>query len=415
VKEAEVLLLKAQNKDKNNVETCIALGRMYLKKGIEDLAKYQFTNATNINPKFVEGYYELAKMDVGKGRTLYDDALTNNNAAKKEEAGKFFKSGIELYGKAIGADANFAPAYRERGDVYQLYNQYQLARDDYKKYLELTKNDTRAKVLYVKFLYICGNYQETIDEINSIKDTTTVLMRRLKGYSYFKTGQFESAEKAMADYFTNTKPDFYMYDDYELYGRTFKVLGNMEKAEEQFMNAIKMDSTRLAVLDTLTEFYDKAKDYKNQARLLQKSIDIRKSTDYRDFYYLGTAYYYAKDSINAEKAFVQAIKGNESYEPSHYWLGNVLKKQKRTADAVVEYEKVMTLLEAKPKETLKKTEKDHLINATLIVTSYYYNPDKEHPTNDCVKAKPYMVKLSQLVDFEAADYAYWKNALQQCP
>ena len=415
VKQAEVYLLKAQNKDKTNVETAIALGRMYLKKGIKELAKNQFNNATTINPKFVEGYYELAKMDVNEGRELYDVALSTDNKAKKEEANKLFKSGIELYGKAIAADANFAPAYRERGEVYQLYNQYQLARDDYKKYLELTKNDTRAKVLYVKFLYLCGNYQETIDEINKITDTTTVLMRRLKGYSYFKTGQYEEAKKAMADYFANTKEDFQMYEDYELYGRTFKQLGDLAGAEAQFMKAIKMDSTRLGVLDTLSDHYDKIKDYKNQARILQKSIDLRKSTDYRDFYYLGIAHYYAKDSVSAEKAFTEAIKGNDAYEPSHYWLANSLKKQKKLAEAAVEYEKVMTLLEAKPKDTRKKSENDHLAYATQFVAGYYLDPDKDGANFDCAKAKPYLVKLSALIDFEAADNAYWKAAMQQCP
>ena len=69
---------------------------------------------------------------------------------------------------ALKIDPNFAPAYRELAEVFYLQKKIEDAKTNYKKYLELSKNNASARLRYASFLYFSKSYPEALAELNQI-------------------------------------------------------------------------------------------------------------------------------------------------------------------------------------------------------------------------------------------------------
>lgn len=75
-----------------------------------------------------------------------------------------------MYKKAEGIDATFAPAYREKAELYHLAGQKANAVESYKKYLELNNSD-EARERYAGFLVNNKQYTEAIAEVEGLQKT----------------------------------------------------------------------------------------------------------------------------------------------------------------------------------------------------------------------------------------------------
>lgn len=82
--EAEKLLLKAIEEDKNFVEPHIALGYLYMEQGKKDKGIYHLQQAVNLNPKFFpRNFFDLGVAQLMSG--LYEDAKKNLETYTKFE------------------------------------------------------------------------------------------------------------------------------------------------------------------------------------------------------------------------------------------------------------------------------------------------------------------------------------------
>ena len=125
---------------------------------------------------------------------------------------------IPRFEEAIALNADYAPAYRELGAMYTLAGRNDKAKENFKKYLELTKGNIPAKIIYVKALFYTGEYDEVIKNVEEIfaVDKSKSYMNRIAGYSCFekKDADYNKALSYMEALFKTVSPDRIIKKDY---------------------------------------------------------------------------------------------------------------------------------------------------------------------------------------------------------
>ena len=102
--------------------------------------------------------------------------------------GRALLAAIPYFLEAINLNANYAPAYRELGQVYWLAGRYDQSKENFNKYLELTAGNIPAKILYVKSLFYAKDYEAVIKNVEEIflVDKSRTYMNRIAGYSSYE-------------------------------------------------------------------------------------------------------------------------------------------------------------------------------------------------------------------------------------
>lgn len=257
--EAKKILYDMPSRDPENPAPHIALGGYYKKSGVPELAIEEFEKAKSKDATYVPAYVALAELYLDEGKK-------NNDA-------QMLADGLKNANEAVKLNAEFAPAYRVRGELYLIAKEYQRARDDLKKYVSLTDGDLKAQVRYASFLFLSENYQEAIDELVRLKkDTVTNVMLRLEGMSYNQIGELDKAEAAMNQYFERVqKEEYRLWQDYDAMGDIYRSKGNLEKADEFYQKAILKDDSRAEKFEELAEaYYKEARGHQRAAFNLRK-------------------------------------------------------------------------------------------------------------------------------------------------
>ena len=70
--------------------------------------------------------------------------------------------------KRFSLNANYAPAYRELGQLYWRAGRLEQSKANFKKYLDLTEGNIPAKTRYVNSLFYAGDYDEVIKNVEEI-------------------------------------------------------------------------------------------------------------------------------------------------------------------------------------------------------------------------------------------------------
>lgn len=252
IAKAKQLLYAYRTQDSEDPRTYIMLGEYYKVQGVPDLAIEELENAITKDPSYVPAYTGLAELYYERG--------------KETRSSEDYQKGAEMVQKAIELNPDFAPAYRIRAELFlisTLDDRYDRARSDIERYLELAGNDLKAKVRYIQFLFLTGDHQLVLDEMNAI-DTTTNVLRRLKGMSLAELEQYDDAKVAMEDYFANTKEQYYIALDYEVYGDIFRKQGNLAEADVHYQKAMSLKPA-----DYESFYEDLADEYKAAARAIE--------------------------------------------------------------------------------------------------------------------------------------------------
>lgn len=417
INDAEVVLTRAQVKDPKNPKSYIALGDMYFGKGIKELAVSQYKKATDLDAKFTEGYFRLGQMKIKEADEINKKRVAETDTAKKalltKQASATYQSGVEFFTQAINSNPEFAPAYRDRGDMYARLRNVTKARDDYQKYVALAKKDIKARTQYCKFLYLTESYKEAIPEIESVlKDTTTSAMLRLLGYSYLETGNTAKAKESMEKYFAFIKPEYTIEDDYVVMGNIYRNMNDVPNMVLNYEKAMDKDSSKWDLLnpliDSLAARKNRATDETvkkgfaaDEGKYRQISIDrklkagLAKSV--RDYYMTGTAFYTAGDLDKSAKAFQAITEFYPSYAGAFYWLGIIAsikeKGESKFGTAVEPYKKVVELLETKAGRI--PAENNFLVSAYTYL-AYAAGKGDGTAAFNCEAAKPFIKKCLEV-------------------
>lgn len=142
------------DQDPREIKAYLELGYFYQQK-MNPLAISYYQNALNVNPKDVEIRYNLAKMFQDMGKTdeaieQYKEAiatdpkhipsLNNLGYIYLDPAIAKYADAAKLFSRVLDINPNFVYSVCNRGVAYESMGQYDKARSDYEKALDLKAN-----------------------------------------------------------------------------------------------------------------------------------------------------------------------------------------------------------------------------------------------------------------------------------
>lgn len=382
LEEANLHLKKAETIDQKNAELYLALGELNYLLNYEELPLNNYQRALAIDPNLVAAHYRT-----GEYYVKYKKYVEGATALKK----------------AIELDAAYAPAYSLLGEVYYRAGNaakdnatrdgyYRLAKENYRKYVELRGNDFSARYRYAQFLYLAKEYENAVNEINLVlKETPSNVLLRLLAYSQFELGRTEESKQTLFKYFLSVNPKYMVYRDYEYRGKITMKEGRLDDAKSDLLKAFEMEPTRSDLLVDLVKGYTAAREY-NKAVDVQQVLLRADPASINNLYTLGKLYFYegnrlaiakrkkaeAKDATGAVAdsmaARAQFLKSDSAYRkvvqlrPS-FLVGflelartnSQLDPETNVGTAKPHYEKVIEL--AMP---------DEVKNGKILAEAYYY-------------------------------------------
>jgi tetratricopeptide (TPR) repeat protein len=394
--EAMALLNAAIKIEPKNAENYLLMGDALLEKNPTEggPAIKQYDKFSELNPKSPKGILRAGK--------LY-------------QRGRNYQLALDLYKKAQDLDPTYAPAYREKAELYNLAGQKANAVESYKKYLELNNSD-EARIRYAGFLVINKQYAEAITESEKTQNAGSkdMYLDRYLGYSYAELGNktdtaaYTKGLKAINRFFEKAGSNFkYSAVDYKYKGILLAKTGKDSLGILEMEKAAQVDP-KLAneVTREIAKSYMKAKKYNKAVDTYNRIMNgDPKNLNAQDWYEFGRAYYYdggakqreKKDAealdlfVKADTCFSKLTQISPAYAIAYFWRGKAnvqqdVKDEKGLAKP--HYEKAISLV--KPEE--KALVKQNLIEAYLYLGSHFaFSKEK-----DLAKAKEYFNLVKEL-------------------
>ncbi len=383
--EAINLLNSAIKIEPKNAETYLLMGDAMLEKNPTDggPAIKNYNKATELNPASPKG-------DLRSGR-LY-------------QRGQNYQLALDLYKKAQATDPTYAPAYREKAELYYKAGQKANAVESYKKYLELN-NSLDARERYASFLFSNKQYAEAIGELENLQKAgnTKFYLDRMLGYSYAELGNTidkEAFNKGLTSinlFFekTSTVPNFkYVATDYKYKGILLAKTGKDSLGVIEMEKVASMDPTKATeMLREIAKAYYKARKYTKVIETYEKLMDGNpKNLNGTDYFDLGRSYYFGpKDFVKADTCFSRLCQLSPTFATAYFWRAKSntqqdLKNEKWLAKP--HYEAALALV--KPEERTTASNKANVIEACEYLGYYALT------LKDNVKAKEYFNIIKEL-------------------
>lgn len=409
--EAIVLLNAAIKLDPKNADSYLLMGDALLEK-----------NPTEGGPA-IKQYDKFSELNTKSPKGIL-------RAGKLYQRGRNYQLALDLYKKAEGIDATFAPAYREKAELYHLAGQKANAVESYKKYLELNNSD-EARERYAAFVFNNKQYAEAISEIEKLQNAgnKSLYLDRYLGYSYAELGNktdtaaYKKGLIAIDKFFEKsaTVPNFkYVATDYKYKGILLSKTGKDSLGIIEMEKAISLDpKSTNEILRTMASNLIKNKKYSKAIETYERIMaGDSKNLNNQDWYEFGRAYYYdggvkqreKKDAealsqfIKADTCFSKLTQLSPAYSIAYFWRGKAnvqqdLKDEKGLAKP--HYEKAVSLV--KPEE--KASVKSNIIEAYLYLGSHYaFSKEK-----DLIKAKEFFNLVKELDPSNKAATDFFKS------
>lgn len=396
LEEAITILNSAIKIDAKNADNYLLMGDVLLEKNPTEggPAIKQYDKFNELNPKSPKGILRAGK--------LY-------------QRGRNFQLALDLYKKAEGIDATYAPAYREKAELYHLAGQDAKAIESYKKYLELNNSD-EARERYASFLYVGKQYQNAITEIEAINkpENSDLYLDRILGYSYAELGNktdtaaYRKGLNAISKFFEKsaTFPNFkYVGTDYKYKGLLLIKTGKDSLGIIEMEKAAVLDP-KLAgdILRETAKAYMKSKKYAKAIETYEKIMGgDPKNLSGQDYFEMGRAYYFGpKDFVKSDTCFSKVTQAIPTFATAYFWRGKAnvqqdLKNEKWLAKPY--YEKALSLV--KPEERVGV--KLNVIEACEYL-GYHYLVVKDN-----AKAKEYFTIIKELDPSNKKQVEFFKS------
>lgn len=420
--EAKTQLFKAATLGANkNAEVMRKTAEIYINAEQKNLdeAINLLNAAIKIEPKNQESYLLMGDALLEKNPTDGGPAVKNYNKAtelnpsspkgdlrsgKLYQRGQNYQLALDLYKKAQATDPTYAPAYREKAELYYKAGQKANAVESYKKYLELN-NSLDARERYASFLFSNKQYAEAVGELESLQKAgnTKFYLDRMLGYSYAELGNTtdkEAYNKGLTSinlFFEKTAivPNFkYVATDYKYKGILLAKTGKDSLGVIEMEKAANMDPAKASeMLREIAKAYYKARKYTKVIDTYEKLMDGNpKNLNGTDYFDLGRSYYFGpKDFIKADTCFSRLCQLSPTFATAYFWRAKSntqqdLKNEKWLAKP--HYEAAMALV--KPEERTTASNKLNVIEACEYLG--YYNLT----IKDNTKAKEYFTIIKEL-------------------
>ncbi len=236
-----------------------------------------------------------------------------------------YQDALNYYEEAITIDPSFAPAYLEMGFLYSKMDQKGKSKEYFKKYLDLSSSNIAAKRRYANMLIQAEDYAGAIEQINQIMAMDSVTyndLNRALAYSYFEQKKYDEAKYYIKKFMKNAPVDKVTPKDYVYYGRIFIKNGQDSLGIIELTKGFDLDTTNVDLLSEIASLYSKAKKYQEAGDTYKQRIKYTNGS-IKDYWNMGTSYYYAKNWAEADTALVKVCKLAPDFEPAFLFRARI--------------------------------------------------------------------------------------------
>lgn len=322
---------------------------------------------------------------------------------------KSYQDALSYYEEALAIDASFAPAYLELGFLYAKTNQPEESKQNFKKYLDLSKSNIAAKRRYANTLIQTEDYTGAIDQIKQIMLLDSVSyndLNRALAYSYYELKDYPKAQYYITKFFKNSPAEKVYSKDFIYFGRILQKVDQDSLALMKFEQAYQIDTANTDLLSEMAAAYNKTKRFESAAKTYQIRID-NGAGGINDFYKMGLAYYNAKMWIEADSALTKVTRLNADFEPAYVWKARVYSSLDPETDAGLAkpyYEKVIE------KASMDSTKYSKDLQEAYSYLGYYFLKNKKY-----CEALDYWEKVLVVDAVNANAIAAIKDLKPRCP
>ncbi len=361
--------------------------------------------------------------------------------------GRALQSAIPFFEEAIKLNANYAPAYRELGQLYWLAGRLEQSKENFKKYLELTAGNIPAKTRYVNALFYAKDYDEVIKNVEEILavDKSRTYMNRIAGYSSYEkeNADYDKALAYMETLFKTVVPERIIKKDYYYMARillkknqnypkvvdelnslkpqldreksrlsaattaadkakykvtvddlTSRIAGlevkiakaNVEinRAFGEYNKVLNYNPQDRALLSEMANSYYTYRRYEGAAKTWAKMIDPSKD-DVESYMQVGRAYFNGEKYKAADSVFNVVIKKSPDYIPAYVFIARTYSK--------MDPDYKLGLAKPKFEKLIEKAKIDSVKNGANIMEAFQYLGYYHMDNNNYSKAKEYYTRM----------------------
>lgn len=302
------LLNKAIEYTNKNAEVYWELGKTYEAMNKSGDAVSAYERSTELNPAYAKAYTRTG--------VIWRNA--RNGILSKES-----------FDKALQADPNYPPAYRELAELYFYTGKYDLATQTYQKYLDLADKDDDTQFRYGQFLFVTKKYQDALNILQGLRSKIDApVMHRLLGYAYYETGNYSEGLSEMKTFFQKTDSAKILPSDYEYLGKLQLKTGQDSLAMITLQQAIRLDSSKYALYDTIGTYLYKQKKYDQAGEFYLKKINaLPKNALFNEvansYRQAGIAEYLGRKFIESDSVFTRASKLSPQWSVPYLFLARI--------------------------------------------------------------------------------------------
>jgi tetratricopeptide (TPR) repeat protein len=350
-----ILLKKSTEVDAKNATSWMLLGDAYGRQGEGTKQIDSYNKASTLVHSV-----PLLKMKYGK---MYTSARNIDLA-------------VQCFNEGLAVDATYGPIYRELGDVYNRFKKYDLAIDNYKKYVSYIDRNDDVEFRYGFFLLKNQDYADAVEVLNTLEqrkyDSPYIYNRR--AVCYYELKKYGLAKNDIETYFKKVNVVNTKSADYEYYGKILLKTGQDSLAVIQLQSAVDKDTTRLDLYGEIGTYYYSKGNYEKATQYMSKQVKPA-TKDPKIFFELGQAYFYNKDYVKADSSFAKLVALKPAVYIGYLWRGRAISAQDpeiKQGLAKPFYEKVIELCGSNGVKY-----KAELIEANEYLAVYYtVNQDK---------------------------------------
>lgn len=351
----------------------------------------------NFMTKVLKGdaIWEKDVTNAGPSIQLYQtaQALDANHAISFVKEGRAwlrnrsYERAEEKFNEAMLIEPNFAPVYREMGDMKYILKDYDMASANYQKYLSLNANPSAYR-RYIRALYTAKKYDEAIatgeKTLELYPDQLGIYA--LIAYAYAEKENTTPEEYAKAntylDKFFEKAGDkaravdwFYRY---KIYSKT----NNDSLAFLSIKKAMSMPNVQCAWYSDYYNLQYRMRLYNEVIQTLNdKAANATcKGLSLTDNFMLARANYFLNNYVIADTLINRIVIAKPDFITGYVWLAKIRDKQdtgKYKTLAKVHYEKFLSSL--KP-EDISKNKVDYLNSNSYLAVYYYYATPPDYAT-----------------------------------
>jgi tetratricopeptide (TPR) repeat protein len=423
------LIREALKIDSKNSDVCLIAGDIYILNNDGSKAISFYNQAMFADPQSPTANMKIGNIYV-KGRAL--------------------QAAIPFYEQAIQLNANYAPAYRELGQLYSLAGRFEQSKENFKKYLDLTKGNIPAKIRYVNSLFYAKEYDEVITNVKEIfaVDQSRTYMNRIAGYSCYEKNppDYELALSYMETLFKTVAPERIIPKDYQYMARIImkknaatpkladeaaslktqiekektklaaatkaddkaKITANItaltaqaDKADQNYKVAMEEVNKGFAAYNKLMELkpddkglvnevaaaYNSFKLYNGVAKVLAKNLG-QLPEKREDYMQVGRAFYNGERYQSADSIFNLVLKTSPDYLPAYTWIARTYTK--------MDPDFKMGLAKPKFEKLIEVAKADSVKNANEMMEAFGYLSYQSMMSDNFAKSQDYYNRMINL-------------------